>query len=65
MADMHQAAPSNAADNMTINKPEVELADNASQVNDLKGMDVAEQGNAVGYKEYLEAMDIEVTEKEV
>ncbi|KAK4150000.1 hypothetical protein C8A00DRAFT_18388 [Chaetomidium leptoderma] len=55
-------APVQAAD--ASNKPEIELADDASQIGDTKGMGAAEQENAVGYREYLEAMDIEVTEKE-
>jgi hypothetical protein len=58
-----EQAPVGAA--REANKPEIELADDADQIPAAKGMNETEQENAVGYREYLEAMDLQVTEREV
>ncbi|PVH97437.1 MFS general substrate transporter [Periconia macrospinosa] len=48
-----------------ISKSEVVMMDDAGNVKTINGLGTAEMENAVGYKEYLEAMDLEATEKEM
>ncbi|KAH8725734.1 major facilitator superfamily domain-containing protein [Phaeosphaeriaceae sp. PMI808] len=47
------------------NKPKIELLDDTSNVKETRAMNATQLENAVGYKEYLEAMDIEASDKEM
>lgn len=46
-------------------KPEVELVDDNSNVQKGNMVNATQAENAVGYKEYLEVANMEVSEKEV
>lgn len=48
-----------------IAKTEVEAVDYVSQNGKTQEMTAAQRNNAVGYDEYLEAMELEVSDKEV
>ena len=49
-----------------IEKPTVGVVDDAdANIKDTKMMGATEEANAVGYREYLEALDLEISDKEV
>lgn len=49
-----------------IEKPTSGVVDDAEHnMDDLKKMDATQEANAVGYREYLEALDLEISDKEV
>lgn len=48
----------------STNKP-AEAGSLAPTQSKTQGMDVAHQENAVGYREYLEAMDLDASDQEV
>ena len=49
---------------MDIRKPETEVADYVDKKS-IVPLDEAHQESAVGYKEYLEALELDISEKEV
>ncbi|GJN74884.1 hypothetical protein PLICBS_008977 [Purpureocillium lilacinum] len=49
-----------------IEKPTSGVVDDAEHnMDDLKKMDATQEDNAVGYREYLEALDLEISDKEM
>jgi len=48
-----------------VTKAEVEIIDHAGQKSSIQGLDAVQRQNAVGYDEYLEALGLEISEKEV
>lgn len=47
------------------NKPEIEIMEQCNNAKHVEGATGMEMENAVGYKEYLEASNIEGSDKEV
>jgi hypothetical protein len=50
---------------MNNEKPQVELEDTIHDKSSNYMLNAAQQDNAVGYKEYREALDLDISEKEV
>lgn len=51
---------------MDLRKPEAVIADDVTiDKRSIVPLDEAHQENAVGYKEYLEALELDISEKEV
>lgn len=48
-----------------VEKRQSNVADDVTDKKSIQEADITEQENAVGYKEYREAMNLEVSDKEV
>jgi hypothetical protein len=50
---------------MEVGKPTAEVMDEFKSEKNVRPLDETHQNNAVGYKEYVEGLELDITEKEV